>query len=109
MKFSHLRVVLKVMGVTLVILGIITLFYTLFIMPSIHFIYTFNPLELREVNENNGFSSPGFGTLRNQWWTSYFDVLAYRTYHTSIGFVGFVLMFMGYKSYRFIPSSERED
>ena len=104
MKFSHLRVVLRVMGVTLVILGI-TLFYPLFIMPSIHFIYTFNPLE----HEIPVFPLVGFGTLRNQWWTSYFDVLAYRTYHTSIGFVGFVLMFMGYTSYRFIPSSERED
>ena len=109
MNLSRSRLVLKVTGVTLAILGIIAIFYAFFVMQSIHIYYLYNLVQ-------NSFSvaapehpSRGFNVLLNIFWKSYFDVMYYRTYHASIGFVGFVLLFLGYKSYRFIPPSERDE
>ncbi len=86
MNFTQLsprRKALRVLAVTLAILGGVTILYAVFVMESYY--YYFDPGPGREPSD------------------SYI-----RTYQNTVGFVGVVLIFLAYMTYRFIPSSERE-
>ena len=82
-QLSSRRKTLRVLGVTLAILGGITILYAVFVMESYYF-----------------YVNPGPGAEPS---SSYI-----RTYQNTVGFFGVVLIFLGYVTYRFIPSSERE-
>jgi hypothetical protein len=81
--FSPRLVALRGLGVTLTILGGITLLYAVFEMQAIFWIW-----------------DPGPG-VEGMWGED-------RLLQSVVGFVGVVLIFLGFKSYWFIPYSERE-
>ena len=83
MQLSPRRKALRVIGVTLSIIGIIIFLYTIFVMQEIHWY------------DNPG---PEPGDIE-------FD---HRTFQAIIGFVGVIFMLLGFSTYRFMPSSERE-
>ena len=82
MQLSPRRKALRIIGVTLAILGIITLLYAVFVMQVVHHYDNPDPIP---------------GAIQ-------FD---HRTFQAGVGFVGVVLILLGYATYRFIPSSEK--
>ncbi len=86
MNLAHLsprRKALRGLGVTLAILGGITVLYVVFVQQPIYWYY-----------------DPGPGVEGTEGET--------RLYQSIVVIVGVVLIFLGYKTYRFIPYSERE-
>lgn len=82
---SPRRKALKAIGISIVIIGGIIIVYALMMDPAdYYFIIPGEPVELGEVRGS----------------TRYFQL--------GVGFIGIVLMFVGYKTFRFIPYSERE-
>jgi uncharacterized protein YjeT (DUF2065 family) len=83
MQLSSRRKKLRVLGGTLVLLGVISLLYAVFVMQSVRFYENPDPV-------------PG-------------DIeFNHRTFQAEVGFFGIMLMLIGYMIYRFIPSSEKE-
>lgn len=83
-KLSRSRKALGVLGITLAILGGVTVIYAAFVLQPAS--WYFQP----DVEEF-GFAE---GETRFQ--------------QIGAGFFGAILIFLGYKTYRFIPPSERE-
>ncbi len=86
MIFTHLsprRKALRGLGVTLAILGGITVLYVVFVQQPLYWYYD---------------PGPGVEGTRGEM----------PLIQSIVGIVGIVLIFLGYQTYRFIPYSERD-
>ncbi|MFQ6135266.1 MAG: hypothetical protein ACE5KU_05570 [Nitrososphaerales archaeon] len=83
-QLSPRRKALRGLGITLAILGGITTIYAAFALGPASWRYQPGPEELGVAEGETRFQQIG------------------------VGFLGVVLIFIGYKTYRFIPYSERE-
>ncbi len=83
-QLSPRRKVLRVIGITIAILGIVTIIYAAFVMEAAYYRIQPGPEELGVAE----------GETR------------YAQY--TVGFVGIALLYTGYKVFKYIPYSERE-
>ena len=82
---STRRKILKVTGVTLTVIGVIALIFMLTMQPSnYYFLLKGQPIEEGEVRGST------------------------RYYQAAVGVIGLALIYVGYRTYKFIPYSERE-